>query len=72
MTGAYFFAVRDGKREPVELEFLTKEERLHKLSEQPAEFLLSCIELLCQSLQECDKFFKEDQNQPQPEPHPSH
>ena len=72
MTGAYFFAVRDGKRQPVELEFLTADERLHKLSEKPPEFLLNCIDILCDSLQECDKLFTEDQNLLPPEPHPSH
>jgi len=67
MTGAYFFAIRDGKREPVEIEFLTTEEREDKLSEQPPEFLLSCIELLCRTLQEC---ITEYQSQPPPAPHP--
>jgi len=72
MTGAYFFAVRDGERQPVEIEFLTEEERKNKLGEKSPAYLLSCIELLCQSLQECDKAFKEDQNQLPPGLHPSH
>ena len=51
-TGAYFFAVRNGKRKPVELEYLTVEERKEKLGKASNEFLLNTIELCCKVIAE--------------------
>ena len=54
MTGAYLFAVRDGERKPVEVEFLTTEERKELLRTRSKEELFSWLELTCKVLREID------------------
>ena len=50
MTNMYIRVQRDGKWQPVELEYLTKEERAEALSGKSAVWLLRCIDLLCKTI----------------------
>lgn len=51
-TGAYFRAQREGKWTNVLIEDLTTEERANLLKSKEPEFLISCIELLSQTLKD--------------------
>ena len=55
MTGAYLFATRNGKRETVEVEFLTPEERKEKLGDRTPEELLNWLDITCKALQQCEE-----------------
>ena len=57
MTGAYFMAVRDGKRTPVEIEHLTDDEREAKLANDPR--LMQWVHLLCHEIVKVETLFKQ-------------
>ena len=57
MTGAFLFGKgKDGKRTPVEIEFLTREERTKAMKGRSEEELIDWIHMLCNSIQEQEKF----------------
>ena len=56
MTGAYLFAKRKGRRVPIEVEFLTNEERKESFKDRTAEELLGWIDMLCDKIVETDEF----------------
>lgn len=51
-TGIYFRTQREGKFQPVLLEHLTAQERSELLGRYNQDALLTCIESLCQEIQE--------------------
>jgi hypothetical protein len=56
MTGAYLLAVRDGKRQPVEVEHLTDAERESKLANDPN--LMAWVHMLCKELVEAERLIR--------------
>lgn len=59
MTGAYLMAVRDGERQPVEVEFLTDEELDAKFLSRSPEELLAWMKMLCKALRNIDPLLKD-------------
>jgi hypothetical protein len=57
MTGAYLLAVRDGKRQPVEVEHLTDAERESKLANDPN--LMAWVHMLCHRLVKVETLFQQ-------------
>ena len=51
-------AVRDGERQPVEVEHLTDEERKEKLGDRDTEEILRWLDLVCRTLADVEnKYF---------------
>lgn len=62
MTGAYLMAERDGKRQPVEVEHLTDEERKEKLGDRDTDDILRWLDLVCKTLADVEnKYFEKDE-----------
>ena len=60
MTGAYLFGKnKDGKTVPIEIEFLTKEERTKSMIGRSEDELIDWIHLLCKELKRVDEFLKD-------------
>jgi hypothetical protein len=58
MTGAYLFAVRDGKKIPIEVEHLTDDERTEKLKKRNKKEIMQWLNLVCKTLSEIEnKYF---------------
>ena len=60
MTGAYLFSKRKGKRVPLEVEFLTDEERNETFKDRKPEELISWINMLCKNIVDVDEFLKSE------------
>jgi len=50
MTGAYLFRVVDGKRVPIEVEYLTTEERQEIFKDRSVEEVINWLDLVCNTL----------------------
>ena len=61
MTGAYLFGKdKDGKRVPMEIEFLTKEEREKAMAGRDEKELIGWIHMLCENIQKTEKFLLDE------------
>lgn len=61
MTGAYLFSKDEhGKRQPTEVEYLTKEERESALGKRSPKELLNWIHMLCESIVEIERFLESE------------
>jgi hypothetical protein len=57
MTGIYLFGKdKDGKRTPMEIEYLTQDERHASLKGKTAEELVGWIDALCDTINQCEEF----------------
>jgi hypothetical protein len=59
MTGAYLLAVRDGERQPVEIEFLTDEEIDEKFLSRTPEELVAWLKMFCKLARSLDPLLKD-------------
>ena len=57
MTGAYLMGKdKDGKRSPMEVEYLTSAERTEKLGERSPEEILRWLDLTCETIVKLEDF----------------